>query len=76
MQRVVALDERSDEREAAKRSRELARERVRKRFPNARDVVDEFLAERRAEAAREAGEPEPANMTSSSALWSERGDRP
>lgn len=76
MQRVVALDERSDEREAARRSRELERERVRKRFPNARDVVDEFLAERRAEAAREAEEPELTNMASSSALWSERGDRP
>ena len=37
----------------AQRSRKLARERVRQRFPNTSGVVDEFLAERRAEAERE-----------------------
>ena len=36
-----------------KRARDLARERVRRRFPDASGVVDEFLAERRAEAERE-----------------------
>ena len=37
----------------AARARDLARERVRQRFPGATGVVDEFLAERRAEAVRE-----------------------
>ncbi len=37
----------------ASRARDLARERVRRRFPDASGVVDAFLAERRAEAARE-----------------------
>ena len=37
----------------AARARDLARERVRRRFPDAAGVVDEFLAERRAEAVRE-----------------------
>ena len=37
----------------AKRARDLARERVRQRFPGALGVVDEFLAERRAEAEQE-----------------------
>ena len=43
------------ERTTAKRARDLARERVRRRFPDAAGVVDEFLAERRAEAEREGG---------------------
>ena len=37
----------------AKRARDLARERVGRRFPDASGVVDEFLAERRAEAEQE-----------------------
>lgn len=37
----------------ARRSRELARERVRRRFPDSEGVVDAFRTERRAEAARE-----------------------
>lgn len=39
--------------DAVGKEEDLARERVRRRFPDASGVVDEFLAERRAEAARE-----------------------
>lgn len=42
----------------ARLSRAQARARVRARFPDATNVVDEFLAERRAEAQRENAEAE------------------
>ena len=43
---------------SASNSRRLAQERVRKRFPKAQGVVEEFLAERRAEAVREGEGPD------------------
>ena len=50
---VIQADGQRIELTTAGRARDLARERVRRRFPDASGVVDEFLAERRAEAARE-----------------------
>jgi AbrB family looped-hinge helix DNA binding protein len=51
----IVIEARGDRIEltTTRRSRDLARERVRRRFPDAQGVVDEFLAERRAEAERE-----------------------
>ena len=45
----------------ARLSRAQARARVKARFPDATDVVDEFLEERRAEARREAEELDPGS---------------
>lgn len=50
---VIQADGQRIELTTAGRARDLARERVRQRFPDASGVVDEFIAERRAEATRE-----------------------
>lgn len=50
---VIQADGERIELTTARRSRARARERMRQLFPDARGVVDEFLAERRAEARRE-----------------------
>ena len=59
----------------ARLSRAQARARVRARFPDATDVVDEFLAERRAEAQRETDEGERLGASSAEGAAAEPNER-